>query len=176
MAVVTAAFAAPGVTLQSLEGKRVNPIEDGAARAVVFLFTRTDCPISNRYAPEVERLHEKFSPRGIVFWLVYVDPKESGDAVRKHVREYGYRFGALLDRKHDLVRLTNASVTPETAVYVQGRMVYRGRIDNRFVAFGKARPQPTEHDLERILDALVEGRAVIPGTTRSIGCFIEDLK
>ncbi len=32
----------------------------------VLVFTTTDCPISNRYAPEIQRLAAKFSERGEV--------------------------------------------------------------------------------------------------------------
>src|SRR5258706_7607896 len=46
-------------------------------KTIVCLFTRTDCPISNSYAPEMRRIHEKFSPRGVAFYLVYPDPDES---------------------------------------------------------------------------------------------------
>jgi hypothetical protein len=40
----------------------------------VLVFVRTDCPISNRYAPELRRLQDRFAPRGMAFWLVYPDP------------------------------------------------------------------------------------------------------
>src|SRR5512134_2888472 len=43
-----------------LEGRAVSPLDDDVA-ATVLLFTRTDCPISNRYAPEVRRLHDRFA-------------------------------------------------------------------------------------------------------------------
>jgi hypothetical protein len=105
-----------------------------------------------------------------------VDATESEDAIRKHVREYGYRFGALLDRRHELVNLAKPVVTPEVAVYSRGQLVYRGRIDDRYVAFGTARQFASEHDLENVLDAIASGRELKPRTTRAIGCFIEDLK
>ena len=40
----------------------------------VLVFTTTDCPISNRYAPELERLHRDYGSRGVAFFLVYPDP------------------------------------------------------------------------------------------------------
>jgi hypothetical protein len=55
-------------------------------------------------------------------------------------------------------------------------MLYRGRIDDRYVAFGKARPAPTRRDLEETLDALLEGKLPEPVTTTAIGCFIADLE
>ena len=55
------------------------------------------------------------------------------------------------------------------------RMVYRGRIDDRHVAFGRARPAPTTRDLEEVLEAIVEGKPVTATTTTAVGCFISDL-
>ena len=158
--------------LPDLSGKSVEPLRAGPAKAVVFLFLRTDCPISNRYAPELRRLYEKFAAGDVTFWLVYADADESAAVIRRHLREYGYRAGVLRDPRHELVKLTGVRVTPEAAVFASGRMVYRGRIDDRFVAFGKARPAPTSHDLEEALDAILKGRAVAQPTTTAIGCFI----
>jgi len=76
--------------------------------------------------------------------------------------------------------MTGVQVTPEVVVFVPGRtgqkMVYRGRIDDWYVDFGKARPAPTTHDLEQVLQEIVAGRQVTPETTHAIGCFIADLK
>ena len=41
-----------------LEGRRFDPLEATQSKATVYLFTRSDCPISNRYAPEIHRLYE----------------------------------------------------------------------------------------------------------------------
>ena len=87
----------PRATLRLLDlaGKPIDPLAGDAARARVFLFAATDCPISNRYAPEVRRLHEKFAQRGVSFFLVYPDPDTDADAIRGHHAEYGYTMPAL---------------------------------------------------------------------------------
>jgi len=166
--------------LFDLDGRSVDPLQSGRAKAIVLVFVRTDCPISNRYAPEVRRIHESFSPRGVVFWLVYPDPNESVATIRKHIEVYQYPFPALRDPVHELVKLTGARVTPEAAVFVPdakgSRMVYRGRIDDRYVEFGKARPEPTIHDLELVLTEILKGHAPPLKTTTAVGCFIADLK
>ena len=48
------------VTVTDLDGRSVQPLArlDGAARGAVFVFTRSDCPIANRYAPDLERLQQ----------------------------------------------------------------------------------------------------------------------
>ena len=56
-----------------LTGKPANPFAT-TAHARVFLFVRTDCPLTNRYAPELERIASEFANRGVDFWLVYPDP------------------------------------------------------------------------------------------------------
>ena len=163
--------------LPDLDGRQIEPLRAKDAKAIVFIFIRTDCPISNRYAPEVRRLHEKFASSGVKFWLVYLDPDESSQLIRNHIKEYEYRLSALRDNHHKLVKITGAQVTPEAAVFSPpGRMVYRGRIDDRYVAFGKARPSPTTHDLEQVLEAMLEGKQVTSKTTAAIGCFIPDLQ
>lgn len=161
--------------LLDLNGQAVDPLQASPAKAVVFLFTRTDCPISNRYAPEVRRLSEKFAASGVTFWLVYPDPDESAEMIRQHIKDYEYHLGVLRDPYHALVKLAGVRVTPEAAVFVSGRIVYRGRIDNRYVAFGKTRPAPTTRDLEAILEAILKGKTVANANTSAIGCFIPDL-
>ena len=169
--------AATELQLPDLNGRQIEPLRASDAKAIVFIFIRTDCPISNRYAPEVQRLHEKFASSGVRFWLVYLDPDESSQVIRNHIKEYEYRLSALRDRDHKLVKMTGAQVTPEAAVFSPtGRMVYRGRIDDWYVAFGKARPSPTTRDLEQVLEAMLEGRQVTSKTTAAIGCFIPDLR
>lgn len=160
------------ITVKDLDGRTVDAL---GARTTVLIFTRTDCPISNRYAPEVRRIYEAFSNRAD-FWLVYVDPKQTAETVRAHVREYGYPFGALLDGRHELVKLAGASITPEAAVFAGRKLIYRGRIDDRYVTFGKARQTATKHDLEDALAAVAAGKPAPFRETKAVGCFIEDLR
>lgn len=161
-----------------LDGKPAHPLQDEGARAIVLVFVKTDCPISNRYAPEIRRLHEKYAARGVVFWLVYSDPDESAKEIRDHVRDYDYDMGVLLDPRHALVERTGVRVTPEAAVFAPRRsgaaLRYRGRIDDRYVDFGRMRSAATVNDLDRALEAILEGRRVPRKRTEAVGCFIGD--
>ena len=146
-------------------------------KAIVFLFTSTDCPISNRYAPEIRRIASTFGPQGVVFRLIYPNP---ADARSGHPRAHGRvrvqpaprrRFAI---RNHALVKFVGATVTPEVAVVAGGHVLYRGRIDDRFVDLGLERPAPTRHDLADALSAILAGKPVVPATTQAVGCFIAD--
>ncbi len=165
------------VDVRNLKGEKVNPLAPKDAVVNLFLFTRSDCPISNRYAPRVRSLHSRFAPRNVAFWLVYSDPDESVEVIQEHIREYEYPGEILLDREHELVRLTGVQVTPEVAVFnAAGEMVYRGRIDDQYVDFGEFRAAPTQHDLEEALEATLQGRSVADSRTAAVGCFIADLR
>ena len=154
-----------------LDGRPIDPFaSDGAA--TVLLFITAQCPISNRYAPEVNRLHAAHGSQGIDFWLVYPNAGDTPAMIRAHVEDYGYTCGVIRDPRHVLVDRTGVAITPEAAVYADDVMIYRGRIDNRYVDFGVSRPAPTERDLEDVLAAIRAGRAVEPRTTTAVGCFI----
>jgi hypothetical protein len=140
----------------------------------VLVFTTTDCPISNRYAPEISRLAARFSGR-VTFVLVYPVAADSPDVIREHHKKFGYSIESLRDTSHELVKRTGVTVTPEVAVMAGERMVYRGRIDDRYVELGKDRIKPTRHDLEDALDALIAGKPVAQRETQAIGCFLADL-
>jgi hypothetical protein len=141
----------------------------------VLVFTTTDCPISNRYAPEIQRLAEQFSGR-VRFTLVYPVPSDTDAMIREHGKKFGFAIAWQRDDRQTLVTQTGVTVTPEVAVIdAAGRQLYRGRIDDRYIAFGKDRPQPTVRDLERSLEAIVAGKPVPVAQTQAIGCFISDL-
>ncbi|MBI4658701.1 MAG: redoxin domain-containing protein [Verrucomicrobia bacterium] len=161
--------------LLDLNNRPVDPLQTNLNQAKVFIFVSTDCPISNRYAPEVRRLCEKFSPLGAQFWLVYPSETETSETIRKHLEDYRYPCEALRDPRHDLVKQAQVRVTPEAAVFTAGsRLVYHGRIDDRYVDFGKERPAPTRRDLHDVLEAVVSGRAVTNPPMPAVGCYIAE--
>jgi AhpC/TSA family len=143
----------------------------------VAVFTRSDCPISNRYAPDIRQLYERFHPRGVEFYLVYVDPRETPAAIRDHLKEYEYPCPALRDPEHRLVATTGATVTPEAVVFDAGRQLsYRGRIDDVNIALGSSRATATKHDLADAIEATLAGKPVAEPVTEAVGCIIADLK
>jgi len=164
------------VRLLDLDNRPVDPLHAApTAKATVLLFISTDCPISNRYAPEVVRLFQAFASKGVGFWLIYPNPAESPRAIRDHLKSFAYPMPALRDPAHALATFVHATITPEAVVVAGERIVYRGRIDDRHVALGVERPSPTRRDLEDALVALLAGRPVPHASTQAVGCFIADL-
>ncbi|HJZ74776.1 MAG TPA: hypothetical protein VKE51_23730 [Vicinamibacterales bacterium] len=178
VAAVALSQAPPAVRVQFLDGATsADPfVAPAGVKAIVFLFTSTECPISNRYAPELRRLAGTFVPQGVLFRLVYPNPAEDAAAIREHMAAFAYAGAtqALRDPRHALVKYVGATITPEAAVYADGRVQYRGRIDNRFVDFGVDRPAATEHDLHDAIAAILAGKPVPHPETQAVGCYIAD--
>jgi thiol-disulfide isomerase/thioredoxin len=162
--------------VSDLSGAPVDPLRLNPGKVLVFVFVRTDCPISNRYAPLIQELSAKYRA-GAAFRLVFPDKNESPDKIRAYLDEYGYTLPALRDPGHVLAKQTGAKVTPEVAVLNAAReLVYRGRIDNRYPDFGKARRAATTHELADAIEAANKGLPVAASSVDGIGCFISDLK
>ncbi len=168
-----AGAASADFSLQDASGNIHSSADLRQYKASVFLFVATDCPNSNTYAPVLAHLYRDYSSRGIAFFNVYSDPSESAVSVRKHDTDFQVPFAALLDPHQTLARETGARSTPEAVILSpDGQVLYRGRVDNRFVDFGKTRYQPTEDDLRDALDAILQGKTIAHPITKVLGCAI----
>ena len=159
-----------------LEGKPADPFHAAQGKVVVLIFVRTDCPVSNRYAPTIQQL-SAHDPDKAVFFLVYPSKKETSEAIRKHDRDFGYTLAALHDPQHILVKQSQAQITPEAAVFdVNRRLVYHGRIDNLYEDFGHARKTATTHELADAIAAAIAGKTINGNAPPAVGCYISDLE
>ncbi len=143
------------------------------SRAKALFFIAHDCPIANGYAPEIRRNAAQYGPRGVRCVLVYAEAGLTPAAARRHAAAYGYHLPTMLDPRLTLAHRMGATVTPEAVVVgPTGRVLYRGRIDDKYVTLGQPRYRVTRHDLRDALDAVVQGRPVAVATTPAIGCAI----
>jgi hypothetical protein len=145
-------------------------------KAAVLFFVRADCPISNRYAPEIERIFKEYAQHGFDIHLVYSEPGLSADRIEAHQREYHLTAPAIADAAHRYIALAHIRTTPSAAVFVKGRLVYDGRIDNRFVSFSKTRTSGIQHDLTSVLDLIEAGKTPPLRETTAIGCAVEEVQ
>ena len=156
----------------TVDGEYRNPLQHPGKAGTTLIFLRSDCPIANRYVPEIKRIAAAFQPQGIAVYLIY--PCDSATEVRKHLEDFELDLPALRDPGFALARAHGASMTPEAIVFdPSGRWRYRGRIDDRYADFGVLRPQPGRRDLHDTLTSLVSGAYVEPRSTRVVGCLIE---
>lgn len=145
--------------------------DERAPRAAVLLFITTDCPIANSFAPEIKRIIAEYGPQGAAFSIIYTDLTQPLEVVRRHAAEYGYGSAVQQDTGRALSRRHGITVTPEAVVLGgDGARLYRGRIDDRYLAPGQYRLKPTTRDLRDAIEAVLAGRPVAVSETKAAGC------
>lgn len=159
-----------------LNGHPIEQIAPSGTKVVVLFFVASDCPISNRYIPEIERLDREFAPQGVHFWWVYPNPGDTAAVVRSHDEQFDIHADVVLDTEQRLVLMARAKMTPEIAVFISNsaglREAYLGRIDNRYLALGQERPAATKHDLEMAIRAVLSNHPVPKPGGPAVGCSI----
>ena len=165
--------AGPPLAMRDLDGRTQSPFQPKGLAQILF-FIMTDCPISNFYAQEIQRICAGYASQDAGCSLVYEDVEEDATAVRKHMEEYRYRgIPAIVDADRKAARQAGATVTPEVVVVDHGGKIrYRGRIDNFYAGLGKPRRQATTHELRDALDAVLAGKPVAVPEAKAVGCYI----
>ena len=163
------------ISVPDLDGHPADPFALADSKLVVLLFLRTDCPISNRYAPTIHDLSSRYAGHA-AFFLIYPIKSETPAQIRKHLADYGYQLPAFRDPDLTLARFSQVTITPEVAVFSPARkLLYHGRIDDWYVEFTRARRAPTTHDLADSLDAAIAGKPLPATSVPAVGCFIPGL-
>jgi hypothetical protein len=169
----TAHKRAADIEFTDAEGTTHRLVNAESGRATVMIFVMRDCPISNYYQPAIRQLHEKFAVRGIRFFVIYTDPQITAQQAQQHQIDYGVSAIVVADNEYRLTKFAEAEVTPETFIWSgKGRLLYRGRIDDTYVALGKKRSRATSSDLQNALEAILAGRKIKNARTKAVGCYI----
>jgi hypothetical protein len=160
-----------------VSGINRHPLRVESGKASAIFFVTNDCPIANSFAQEIARICSDYKSKGVACTLVYVDPSISDEQARKHAAEYGHGdYPRIVDRKHELVRATGATITPEAAVIDRdGKVVYLGRIDDSYASLGQPRRPVKNADLRNALNDVVAGKPVGKPRSKALGCYISDL-
>lgn len=162
--------------VKDFRGSAAGFIAENHDKVQVLVFVRTDCPISNRYAPLIQQLSTKYG-QAASFQLVFPDRNQSREKIKAFLNEYHYQLPAIRDVDHILARQALVKVTPEAAVFdPKGALVYHGRIDNLYEHVGQARRAATTHELADAIDAAIKGVKLQSPTVDGVGCFIADLE
>ena len=160
-------------TVKTIEGTEMR-ISAPGAKATVLFFITVDCPIANRFAPEITRIVRDYKSKGFAFARVYPEKVLSAQGVRQHGSEFGLSgIPAIIDDKHYLVGKIRPKVTPEAAVIgADGRLLYRGRIDASYMDHGRFTDQPERRDLREALNDILAKRPVRLKNVPAVGCDI----
>jgi hypothetical protein len=164
---------------KDIDGYDVRSLAAPGTKCIAAIFVAADCPISNRYLPEIARLSREFAPRGVRLWLVYPNPGDTLAAVHSHQSQYpdAASLPQLIAPDPRFLAHAHVHVTPEAAIFpadavMSQPVLWHGRIDDRYLTFGTQRPAATQHDLADSLNAALAGRQPASAAAPPVGCAI----
>lgn len=163
----------PRATLPSVAGGTASLTELAGKQATILVFLSPECPISNGYLPALNRLATAHKAGEVA--VIGLHPN-AGHAIKElaaHRKAYEIAFPVLKDAGGEVAAAVGVNTCPTVCVFdSQGRLRYRGRIDDRHVRRGTAAGEVRSKDLEDALADLLAGRAVKTPETQPVGCPI----
>jgi peroxiredoxin len=142
----------------------------------VYLFLSETCPICQSTTLEMRKIQEIIEDKPITMAGIFPNEKLSTFESRKQFgRRYKLKFPLLSDSLQKMTLLYDVQVTPEVVMInlKTKEILYRGLIDNSYVAIGKRRQVVNEHYLLDALEATLNQQEIQVKQTTPVGCFIQ---
>ena len=150
--------------------------DDNGAGPAALVFVDAECPVSARYLGELNDFAAAAEAAGIDFYAVVSSPHRTWTDARVLRDDYDLRVPVLFDPSGDLANRLGPVTLPEAFVINErDRMIYRGRIDDRFAEIGRLRRVIGSHDLLEAF-AIAHNPQVKARVTEPVGCIFEAWK
>lgn len=145
-------------------------------KAIVLVFLGPECPISQRYVPELNRIAAAHQTNAVEFYGVVAARKSARTNAAAFAREYAVDFPILVDDTLSLARWLRPTHVPEAYVLKRdGDLIYHGRIDDWYESIGKPRAVIQQRELRDAINALLSDRTPARTYARPVGCYFEEL-
>lgn len=140
----------------------------------VTVFISPTCPVCQQMTPYLDRLHAEYGD-AVVFRVLVPDGMADRGEIDSFRVRYACRYRIGIDSGNVQVERLDARVTPEAFLHrgSAASVLYRGRINDLYVALGRRRQKVRSHDLRDAIDAVVKGGVPVVDSTEPIGCIIE---
>lgn len=135
---------------------------------VVFVFLSVECPVAQRYAMRLKRMHDEYNGNQVTIVGVYSNENDSVEDVQAYLKRAEYPFPIVKDVDGSLARYLGASMTPQAHLIDTAKVLrYRGPIDdNRYETRVK------HNYLKDALVSVLRGKEVKIKETPAFGCTI----
>lgn len=153
------------------QGNKVELSKFWSEKMAVFIFYSTECPLSIKYTKTVHDLHDSIS-KFADFYIVFSGKDKKNDDIIQFMKKYQLNVPWLKDPKYRLADALEAIVTPESFLVNNGKVAYRGAIDDWVIKLGSTKTEVREHYLRDAILALGKGKKVRVTAVKAIGCFI----
>ena len=122
--------------------------DENGAGAAALVFVDNECPVSARYLGELNDFADAADAAGVDFYAVVSSPRRTWRDAAQLRDAYGLRVPVLFDPSGDLAaRLGPITLAEAFVINQDDRMIYRGRIDDRYAGIGQLRRVIRNHDL-----------------------------
>lgn len=149
-----------------------NPISE--KEFTVYFFLLDECKICNEYGPELNDYFNQYNSDKIQFVGVFPNFSSKKENIKRFKEKYDIKFELKTDYFKKLSQKFDAKVLPEVFIYdhAKDEIVYRGRIDDRYVSIGKRKRVIKQYDLKDALDNISLGKDIKSSRTQAVGCLI----
>ncbi len=164
----------PAETVKTADGCELSLAAARGRVATVLVCMSIECPISNEFLPAINDVAARYHARGV--HLIGINPNagETLAAMGEYAREHKLGFPFAQDEGGKIARRLLFGVTPEVCVFdARGKIVYRGRIDDRYRSGGGRPGAKITPDLARALDEVIAEKPVSMARTKPVGCPIQ---
>lgn len=150
-------------------------LSSAAPQIELYVFLAWNCPISNRYIPTLNKIAEDLIPRGLSMQGYFGWNACSANRFEMWKKDFNPQFPVRRDDTYGRMRTRlRARTTPEAIVHFDGKVAYRGRIDDRYQGWGRFRQEATKSELGQVLEAALAGRHIDVDWPRPLGCAIDE--
>jgi len=148
------------------------------APAVVLYIHGVACPIVRRSIPELNRLHESFAPKGVVFYMLNANSQDERSDLAEEAQEFDLKIPILKDTTQRIAHSLGCKRTAEAIVLDPKRdwqIMYRGPVDDRF-DYGTQKEEAENKYLENALNTILAGGTIATPSIEPKGCLINYLQ
>ncbi|MEM6632196.1 MAG: redoxin family protein [Bacteroidota bacterium] len=164
------------VLIDTRSGKNLKFSDFSSKKAVVVIFTSSDCAFSMKYQERINKLHEEYAAKEVSFVAINSNDSvlNSSDAARLMRIQMPYEFPYIKDASQAVASALEASRNPEAFVLIPRvggsyDIAYRGQIDDNPLDASFVE----NHYLKNALDAVIGGNSPPVSSTEATGCNIK---
>ena len=157
------------ITFRTVLGEKKTLEEIGGGNATIVVFLNFQCPISNRYVPELVEMSAIFKDRKVNIIGVCCDV-ESPKELANHIQEFKINFPVFYDPEHIVSTAFLADYTPQ--VFLMDSVMtlrYFGRINDQYEDRATRNFVIKTHDLRDALSNVLANKEVLIQYTQSVG-------
>lgn len=153
---------------------QVHALLGGAEPAAAIVFLDPECPVARHYAAGIDELASRVGELGIPLFGLMSDPHLAPRDVAEWQARLEVEVPVLLDPAGGLHASLKPTHVPEIfLVDSADRLLYRGAIDDQFVAPTKRRSRVSETSFEDAVRAFAAGEEIAKSYVEPVGCVFE---